>query len=82
MFWLPELAIQVLNMLFCRLPFKFLFKVVLHVHLMINRKRISVLLRLDAQLRWVALVSKMGSPALYRNPERADLVFTKSSMGL
>ena len=23
----------------------------------------------------------MGSPALYRNPERADLVFTKGSMG-
>ena len=37
--------------------------------------------RLDAQLGWVALVSKMGSPALYRNPERADLVFTKCSMG-
>ena len=37
--------------------------------------------RLDAQLRWVALVSKMGSPALYRNPEQADLVFTKCSMG-
>ena len=33
--------------------------------------------RLDALLRRVALVSKMGSPALYRNPERADLVFTK-----
>ena len=37
--------------------------------------------RLDAQLGWVALVSKMGSPALYSSPERADLVFTKCSMG-
>ena len=50
MFWLPELAI--LNMHFCRWPFKFLFKVVLHIHLMINRK--------TAVLRGVKQLSRAG----------------------
>ena len=30
---------------------------------------------MDAQLRWAALVSKVGSLALHRNPRRAVLVF-------
>ena len=49
--------------------------------LSVRSQRDIVCLRLDAQLGWVASVSKMGSPALFRNPERADLVFTKCSMG-